>query len=116
MVWLIDYTLFAMVILVIIFESMRSGPAGKRDVAVMRAKKLIDDFIQRAKQHGTLGPPRMEVRNGDLFVVGLGQSRWVPSRYEGERILNQLKQDLDQFMEQSKLASPDHPSSKRPES
>jgi hypothetical protein len=61
--------------------------------------------VQRAREDGTLGRPRMRLIKGQLHVVGYGQCHRVHSAAEGKRVIVRLNQQAkDHEMARARLA------------
>jgi hypothetical protein len=89
-----EYALFLLVCLCVGREILRnSAPPGWQTEAsyLLKGHMAWLHYVNEARQHGTLGPLRMENRAGRLCVVGLGQCRPVRNPDEGTRLIAELQ-------------------------
>ncbi len=64
------------------------------------------EHISRARQQGLLGSPRLEKRDNQLCVVGLGRCEPVRSVEEGNRLLSAIEDDVAQMFTPARQADP----------
>ena len=58
----------------------------------------IIDALEKARQRGLLGPPRILKRFGRLYVVGFGESHPVGSKEEGLRVIARMQGEVDKIL------------------
>jgi hypothetical protein len=71
----------------------------RRQVTHVGNRRLWDAYITAARDHGLLGPPRLESRGGHLMLVGMGLCQWLPSRVEGIQMLDGIRSEIDFMMD-----------------
>jgi hypothetical protein len=80
----------------------------------LQGNRAWQNQISLGHSFGTLGPPRIEVRNGHMVLVGLGSQRPVDSHAEAKRSIAAVRSQISELLEISPSGEHGRPPSKKP--
>lgn len=60
----------------------------------MRSHAAWVEHIRKAREEGLSGPPRLERRDGQLCIVGMGRCEPVSSAFEGARRIEDIQNQV----------------------